>query len=67
MLERTLIVTFQKRAMSEEHQEILDEKVTEVWDELELKNEGLQAEIVSQALGELLRCTQAGRIESSQG
>ena len=36
--------------MSEEHQEILDEKVTEVRDELELKNKGLQAEIVSQAL-----------------
>ena len=53
--------------MSEEHQEILNEKVTEVQDELELKNEGLQAEIVSRALGELLRCTQAGWIESSQG
>ena len=62
-----LIVTFQKRVMSEEHQEILNEKVTEVQDELELKNEGLQAEIVSQALGELLRCTQASQIESSQG
>ena len=33
--------------MSEEHQKILDEKVTEVQDELELKNKGLQAEIVS--------------------
>ena len=41
---------FQKKVMSEEHQEILDEKVTEVRDELELKNEGLQAEIVSRAL-----------------
>ena len=53
--------------MSEEHQKILDEKVTEVWDKLELKNKGLQAEIVSQALVELLRCTQASQIESSQG
>ena len=36
--------------MSEDHQEVIDEKVTEVWDELELKNEGLQAEIISQTL-----------------
>ena len=35
------------RKVSEEHQEILNEKVTKVWDELELKNKGLQAEIVS--------------------
>ena len=34
--------------MDEEYQENVDAQVTAVWDELELKNEGLQAEIVSQ-------------------
>ena len=38
------------RKVSKEHQEILNEKVTEVWDKLELKNEGLQAKIVSWTL-----------------
>ena len=34
--------------MDEEYQENIDAQVTAVRDELELKNEGLQAEIVSQ-------------------
>jgi len=34
--------------MDEEYQENIDAQVTVVWDELELKNEGLQAKIVSQ-------------------
>lgn len=52
--------------MRDEYQEILDAQITELRDELELKNEGLQTEIISQALRiELMRHTQAIHIDNS--